>query len=25
MRGEYHVVDPAAWEKWQAEEVTRLR
>jgi cytochrome c oxidase subunit 2 len=25
MRGEYHVVDPAAWEKWQAEEVARIR
>jgi cytochrome c oxidase subunit II len=25
MRGEYHVVEPAAWEKWQAEEVARLR
>ena len=25
MRGEYHVVDPAAWERWQAEEVARLR
>jgi cytochrome c oxidase subunit 2 len=25
MRGEYHVVDQAAWDKWQAEEVPRLR
>ena len=25
MRGEYHVVEPDAWEKWQAEEVARLR
>jgi cytochrome c oxidase subunit 2 len=25
MRGEYHVVEPAAWEQWQAEEVARLR
>ena len=25
MRGEYHVVDQAAWDKWQAEEVARLR
>jgi cytochrome c oxidase subunit II len=25
MRGEYHVVDQAAWDKWQAEELARLR
>ncbi len=25
MRGEYHVVDPAAWETWQAGELARLR
>ena len=25
MRGEYHVVDQAAWDRWQAEEVARLR
>ena len=25
MRGEYHVVEPTAWETWQAEEVARLR
>ena len=25
MRGEYHIVDPAAWDKWQADEVARLR
>ncbi|HUQ87842.1 MAG TPA: hypothetical protein VM096_09795 [Vicinamibacterales bacterium] len=25
MRGEYHVVDQAAWEKWQADEIARLR
>jgi len=25
MRGEYHVVEPAAWDRWQAEEVARLR
>ena len=24
MRGEYHVVDQAAWDHWQAEEVARL-
>ena len=23
MRGEYHVVDQAAWDKWQAEEITK--
>jgi cytochrome c oxidase subunit 2 len=23
MRGEYHVVTPAEWEKWEAEEVAR--
>lgn len=23
MRGEYHVVDQAAWDRWQAEEITR--
>jgi cytochrome c oxidase subunit 2 len=25
MRGEYHVVDQAAWDKWEAAELTRLR
>lgn len=25
MRGEYHVVDQADWDKWQAEELARLR
>lgn len=25
MRGEYHVVDQAAWDRWQAEELARLR
>lgn len=25
MRGEYHVVDQAAWDKWQADEVARIR
>lgn len=25
MRGEYHVVDQAAWDRWQAEEIGRLR
>jgi len=25
MRGEYHVVDQAAWDQWQAEELARLR
>lgn len=25
MRGEYHVVDQAAWDRWQAEEIVRLR
>jgi cytochrome c oxidase subunit 2 len=25
MRGEYHVVDQAAWDKWQDEELARLR
>ena len=25
MRGEYHVVDQAAWDSWQADEVARLR
>ena len=25
MRGEYHVVDQAAWDRWQADEVARLR
>jgi len=25
MRGEYHVVDQAAWDSWQREEVARLR
>lgn len=25
MRGEYHVVDQAAWDGWQAQEVARLR
>jgi len=25
MRGEYHVVDQAAWDKWQQDEVARLR
>ena len=25
MRGEYHVVDQAAWDRWQSEEVARLR
>lgn len=24
MRGEYHVVDQAAWNKWQADELARL-
>jgi len=24
MRGEYHVVDQAAWDTWQAAELTRL-
>jgi len=24
MRGEYHVVDQAAWDKWQADELARL-
>lgn len=23
MRGEYHVVDPAAWDKWQSDELAR--
>lgn len=25
MRGEYHVVDEAAWNRWQAEELARLK
>ena len=25
MRGEYHVVDQAAWDQWQSEELARLR
>jgi cytochrome c oxidase subunit 2 len=25
MRGEYHVVDQAAWDAWQASEIARLR
>ncbi|HUQ85911.1 MAG TPA: hypothetical protein VM096_00040 [Vicinamibacterales bacterium] len=25
MRGEYHVVDQAAWDAWQADELARLR
>jgi cytochrome c oxidase subunit II len=25
MRGEYHVVDQAAWDRWQSEESARLR
>ena len=25
MRGEYHVVEQAAWDRWQAEELSRLR
>jgi cytochrome c oxidase subunit 2 len=25
MRGEYHVVDQAAWDQWQSEESARLR
>jgi cytochrome c oxidase subunit II len=25
MRGEYHVVDQAAWDRWQSEELARLR
>ena len=25
MRGEYHVVDQAAWDRWQAEEIVRQR
>jgi cytochrome c oxidase subunit 2 len=25
MRGEYHVVDEAAWSTWQADELSRLR
>jgi cytochrome c oxidase subunit II len=25
MRGEYHVVERDAWEKWQADEIARLR
>ena len=25
MRGEYHVVDQAAWDRWQSEEVAQLR
>ena len=25
MRGEYHVVDQAEWEKWQSEEVARIQ
>jgi cytochrome c oxidase subunit 2 len=25
MRGEYHVVDQAAWDRWQADELARLR
>jgi cytochrome c oxidase subunit 2 len=25
MRGEYHVVDQAAWDNWQADELSRLR
>jgi cytochrome c oxidase subunit 2 len=25
MRGEYHVVDQTAWDKWQADEIARLR
>ena len=25
MRGEYHVVEQAAWDKWQADEIARLR
>lgn len=25
MRGEYHVVDQAAWDRWQSEEFARLR
>jgi cytochrome c oxidase subunit 2 len=24
MRGEYHIVDQAAWDKWQADELARL-
>ena len=25
MRGEYHVIDHAAWDRWQADEAARLR
>jgi cytochrome c oxidase subunit 2 len=25
MRGEYHVVEQGAWDRWQADEVARLR
>jgi cytochrome c oxidase subunit 2 len=25
MRGEYHVVDQAAWDRWQTEEIARLK
>jgi cytochrome c oxidase subunit 2 len=25
MRGEFHVVDQAAWDRWQADELARLR
>lgn len=25
MRGEYHVVEQAAWDRWQADELARLR
>lgn len=25
MRGEYHVIDQAAWQKWQSDELARLR
>ena len=25
MRGEYHVVDRAAWDRWQRDEIARLR
>ena len=25
MRGEYHVVDQAAWNRWQSDELSRLR
>ena len=25
MRGEYHIIDQTAWDKWQADELSRLK